>query len=160
MMRLVRAVPLVVALSLLTSTAGAYDERPLTIDADSFVRANDHMVVFTGTVIAQQSTWRLQADRMEAYLDAKGDYVLRVTATGNVRVATSDCRQGKAERIEYFVQDERMALIGKARLWWDHAWGDQRVISREDIVIRLPRTSSGSSDCAVDLKRLQSYGSQ
>ncbi len=139
MMQLVRSFPLLVALSLLTSPATAYDERPLTIDADSLVRANDHMVIFTGTVFAQQSNWRLEADRMEVYLDTKGVRVLQVTATGHVRAATSDCRQGKAERIEYFVQAERMALIGKAQLWWNHSWGDQRVISREEIVILLPR---------------------
>jgi hypothetical protein len=36
------------------------------------------------------------ADRMEVYLDEKGDRILRTVSTGNVRIITKDCRTGTA----------------------------------------------------------------
>jgi len=104
---------------------------------------NDRLLIFIGNVVAWQRNWRLYADRVEVYLD-ETDRILRATSIGNVRIATSDCQKGTGGRAEYHVLDHRVALSGNARL---SRAGN--VISAEDIVIYLPRASSGvSGDCA------------
>jgi lipopolysaccharide export system protein LptA len=36
-----------------------------------------------------------------------------------VRIITKDCRTGTAQRAEYFDLDQRVVLIGNARVWQD-----------------------------------------
>ena len=146
MIRLARRASMLAALSLLVSVATALadssgrtegDALSLTIDADSLDRANDdRLIIFTGTVVARQRYWRMDADRVEVSLGEKARLLL-VTATGNVRVATSDCWKGTAERAEYDDREQHIVLSGKVELW-----RDRRVISGDDIVIRLPRVSA------------------
>ncbi|HET8576244.1 MAG TPA: lipopolysaccharide transport periplasmic protein LptA [Methylomirabilota bacterium] len=73
--------------------------------------------IFTGNVVATQNNSTMYADRMEVYLDAKGDRVVRGVATGNVRIITRDCRMGTARRAEYYDDEQRVVLIGNARVW-------------------------------------------
>jgi lipopolysaccharide export system protein LptA len=56
---------------------------------------------------------------MEVYTDSKTDKVERVVSTGNVRIITRDCRMGTAERAEYYDAEQRVVLIGNARVWRD-----------------------------------------
>ena len=59
------------------------------------------LVIFTGNVVARQNNSVQYADRMEVYLDEKGDKILRTVSTGNVRIVTHDCKTGTARRAEY-----------------------------------------------------------
>jgi lipopolysaccharide export system protein LptA len=70
------------------------------------------------------------ADRVEVYMDEKGDRVLRTVSTGSVRIITKDCRTGTAQRAEYFDLDQRVVLIGNARVWQD-----DNVVSGDTITI-------------------------
>jgi len=72
------------------------------------------------------------ADRMEVYLDEKGDRVLRTVSTGNVRIVTSDCRTGTARRAEYYDLEQRVVLIGNARVWQE-----DNVVSGDTITIYI-----------------------
>jgi lipopolysaccharide export system protein LptA len=72
------------------------------------------------------------ADRMEVYLDEKGDKILRSVSTGNIRIVTKDCKTGTAKRAEYFDLEQRLVLIGDARVWQD-----DNVVSGETITIHL-----------------------
>lgn len=88
--------------------------------------------IFTGNVVATQNNSTMYADRMEVYLDAKGDRVVRGVATGNVRIITRDCRMGTAKRAEYYDDEQRVVLIGNARVW-----REDNVVTGERITMYL-----------------------
>jgi lipopolysaccharide export system protein LptA len=118
----------------------AKDERtqPVTVDADRMERfGKEGLVVFTGNVIARQNNSVQYAERMEVYLDEKGDRVLRTVSTGNVRIVTADCRTGTARRAEYHDLEQRVVLVGDARVWQD-----DNVVSGETITMYLAQDRS------------------
>jgi lipopolysaccharide export system protein LptA len=92
--------------------------QPVTVDADQMEAfRKESLVVFTGSVVARQNNSVQYADRMEVYLDEKGDRVLRIVSTGNIRIITRDCRTATAKRVEYYDADQRVELLGNARVW-------------------------------------------
>jgi len=107
--------------------------QPITVDSDKMERfGKESLVIFTGNVVARQNNSVQYADRMEVYLDEKGDRILRTVSTGNVRIITSDCRTGTARRAEYFDLEQRVVLSGNARVWQE-----DNVVSGESIVIYI-----------------------
>ncbi len=113
-------------------------DQPVTIDADRMERyGKESLVIFSGNVVARQSGSVQYADRMEVYLDEKGDKVLRTVSTGAVRIATKDCKMGTARRVEYFDLEQRMVLIGNARVWQE-----DNVVTGETITIFLSQDRS------------------
>jgi lipopolysaccharide export system protein LptA len=135
--------PLPVAPDAGAQTAGPKkkaDDRnePVTIDADQMESfRKESLVVFTGNVVARQNTAVQHADRMEVYLDEKGDRVLRIVSTGNVKIITKDCRTATAKRVEYYDTEQRVELIGNARVWE----GDN-VVSGEKVTLFLNQDRS------------------
>ena len=94
--------------------------QPVTVDSDRMERfGKEGLIIFTGSVVARQNNSVQYADRMEVYLDEKGDKILRTVSTGNVRIVTRDCKTGTARRAEYFELEQRVVLIGDARVWQD-----------------------------------------
>ncbi|MFQ5521562.1 MAG: lipopolysaccharide transport periplasmic protein LptA [Candidatus Methylomirabilia bacterium] len=111
---------------------------PVVVDADrmeSFKK--EGLVIFSGNVVARQNNAVHYADRMEVYLDERGERVIRTVSTGNVRVITPDCQIGTARRAEHYEADQRVVLIGEARVWQ----GDN-VISGERITLYLAEERS------------------
>ena len=112
--------------------------QPITVDADRMERyGKESLVVFTGNVVARQNNSVQYADRMEVYLDEKGDRVLRTVSTGTVKIVTRDCRTGTAKRAEYDDLEQRVVLIGNARVWQD-----ENVVSGDTITIFLAQDRS------------------
>jgi lipopolysaccharide export system protein LptA len=104
---------------------------PITVDADKMERfGKASLVIFSGNVVARRDNSVQYADRVEVYMDEKGDRVLRTVSTGSVRIVTKDCRTGTAQRAEYFDLDQRVVLIGNARVWQD-----ENVVSGDTITI-------------------------
>jgi len=104
---------------------------PLTVDADKMERfGKASLVIFSGNVVARRDNSVQYADRVEVYMDEKGDRVLRTVSTGSVRIVTKDCRTGTAQRAEYFDLDQRVVLIGNARVWQD-----ENIVSGDTITI-------------------------
>ena len=104
---------------------------PLTVDADKMERfGKANLVIFSGNVVARRDNSVQYADRVEVYMDEKGDRVQRTVSTGSVRIVTKDCRTGTAQRAEYFDLDQRVVLIGNARVWQD-----ENVVSGDTITI-------------------------
>lgn len=92
--------------------------QPVIIDADQMEAfRKESLVVFTGNVVARQNNSVQHADRMEVYLDERGDRVLRIISTGNIRIVTRDCRTATAKRVEYYDAEQRVELLGNARVW-------------------------------------------
>lgn len=119
---------------------GATDGRnaPVTVDADQLENIQkEGLVVFTGNVVATQNSSTQWADRMEVYLDDKGDRIVRTISTGNVRIITRDCRSGTAKRAEYYDAEQRVVLIGNARVW-----RDDNMVTGERITIFLAEDRS------------------
>ncbi|MDP2703301.1 MAG: lipopolysaccharide transport periplasmic protein LptA [Candidatus Rokubacteria bacterium] len=91
---------------------------PVVVDSDSLESMQkEGLSVFKGNVVAKQNNSVQYADRMEVYTDSKTDRIDRVVSTGNVRIITRDCRMGTASRTEYYDAEQRMVLIGTARVW-------------------------------------------
>ena len=122
-------------------TDGATQDRrnlPVTVDADQLENLQkEGVVVFSGNVVASQDSSTQYADRMEVYLDDKRDRIVRTVSTGNVRVVTKDCRTGTAKRAEYYDAEQRVVLIGNARVW-----RDDNVVTGERITIFLAEDRS------------------
>jgi len=111
---------------------------PVTIDADQLENLQkEGLVVFTGNVVANQNNSTHYSDRMEVYLDAKGDGIVRTVSTGNVKIVTRDCRIGTAKRAEYYDAEQRVVLIGTARVWQE-----DNVVTGERITIYLAEDRS------------------
>ena len=107
--------------------------QPVTVDSDRMERfGKESLIIFTGNVVARQNNSVQYAERMEVYLDEKGDRILRSISTGNVRIVTKDCKTGTAKRAEYFDLDQRIVLIGDARVWQD-----DNVVSGDTITIYI-----------------------
>jgi len=120
--------------------AGKTDSKsaPVTVDADQLENIQkEGLVVFTGNVVASQNDSTQWADRMEVYLDDKGNNIVRTISTGNVRILTRDCRSGTAKRAEYYDAEQRVVLIGNARVW-----RDDNVVTGERITIYLAEDRS------------------
>jgi len=118
----------------------AKDDRaqPLSVDSDKMERfGKQSLVIFSGNVVARQNNSVQYADRVEVYLDEKGDRVLRTVSTGSVRIITRDCRTGTAQRAEYFDLDQRVVLSGNARVWQE-----DNVVTGEEIEILLAEDRS------------------
>lgn len=111
---------------------------PVTIDADRLeADRKEGLVVFTGNVVARQDGSTQRAERMEVYLDAAGERILRTVSSGDVRIVTRDCRMGTARRAEYYDDSQQIILIGNARVWQD-----DNVITGERITIYLAEDRS------------------
>lgn len=111
---------------------------PLTVDSDKMERfGKQSLVIFSGNVVARQNNSVQYADRLEVYLDEKGDRVLRTVSTGSVRIVTRDCRTGTAQRAEYFDHEQRVVLIGNARVWQE-----DNVVSGETITMFISEDRS------------------
>ena len=112
---------------------GSTPTPPLTVDADKMERfGKESLVIFSGNVVARRDNSVQYADRVDVYLDEKGDRVLRTVSTGSVRIITKDCRTGTAQRAEYYDLDQRVVLIGNARVWQD-----DNVVSGDTITILI-----------------------
>ncbi len=118
---------------------GAVDRNsPVTVDADQLENLQkEGLVVFTGNVVATQNNSTQYADRMEIYLDSKGDAIVRTVSTGNVKIITRDCKIGTARRAEYYDAEQRVVLIGSARVWQD-----ENVVTGERITMFLAEDRS------------------
>jgi lipopolysaccharide export system protein LptA len=113
--------------------AGPRSNSPIVIDSDRMEAfKKEGLVIFTGNVVAKQDNSVQTADRMEVYLDDKGERVLRIVSTGNVKIVTEDCRTGTARRAEYYDDDQRMLLIGDAKVWQE-----DNVVTGEEITLFL-----------------------
>jgi lipopolysaccharide export system protein LptA len=112
--------------------------QPVTVDADHMDRfGKESLVIFTGNVVARQNGSVQYADRMEVYLDEKGNRILRTVSTGSVRIVTRDCKIGTSRRAEYFDLEQRMVLIGNARVWQE-----DNVVTGDTITIYLSQDRS------------------
>jgi lipopolysaccharide export system protein LptA len=120
------------------SRPGADKNAPVTVDADQLENLQrEGVIVFTGNVVATQDNSTQYADRMEVYLDAKGESIVRTVSTGNVRIITKDCRTGTGRRAEYYDAEQRVLLIGNARVW-----RDDNVVTGERITLYLAEDRS------------------
>jgi lipopolysaccharide export system protein LptA len=109
------------------------DKLPLTVDADKMERfGKASLVIFSGNVVARRDNSVQYADRVEVYMDEKGERIMRPVSTGSVRIITKDCRTGTAQRAEYFDLDQRVVLSGNARVWQD-----DNVVSGDTITIYM-----------------------
>jgi lipopolysaccharide export system protein LptA len=88
----------------------------VTVDADRLERfGTEPRVVFSGNVVMKQGRSTQYANRVEVSLDDNGDRILKVVATGCVRIVT---RSGTvvADRSVYHAVRNRLVLTGNVEL--------------------------------------------
>jgi lipopolysaccharide export system protein LptA len=117
---------------------GTNPNEPVNVDADKLESDQKQgLVIFTGNVIAHHNGSTQYADRMEVYLDSGSNKVLRTVSTGAVKIITRDCRTGTAQRAEYYDAEQRVVLIGDARVWQE-----ENVVTGDRITIFLAEDRS------------------
>jgi lipopolysaccharide export system protein LptA len=116
-----------------STRSGGDKDAPVEVLADHLENLQkEGLNIFSGNVVATQNSSTMYADRMEVYMDARGDRIVRGVATGNVRIITRDCRMGTARRAEYYDAEQLVILIGNARVW-----RDDNVVTGERITMYL-----------------------
>jgi len=111
---------------------------PIVIDADRMEAVRkENLVIFTGNVVVKQDSSTQYADRIEVYLDDRGEKVGRILSIGNVKIVTEDCRTGTANRAEYYDDEQRVVLIDNAKVW-----DDENVVTGDRITIFLAEDRS------------------
>jgi lipopolysaccharide export system protein LptA len=121
-----------------STRSGGDKDAPVEVLADHLENLQkEGLNIFSGNVVATQNSSTQWADRMEVYLDDRGDKIVRTVSTGNVRIITRDCRSGTAKRAEYYDAEQRVVLIGNARVW-----RDDNVVTGERITIYLAEDRS------------------
>lgn len=117
---------------------GTNPNQPVSVEADRLEsNQKQGLVIFTGNVVARHNDSTQYADRMEVYLDADGARVLRTVSTGTVRIITRNCRTGTAQRAEYYDAEQKVVLIGDARVW-----EDENVVTGERITMFIAEDRS------------------
>src|SRR6267142_6048515 len=90
---------------------------PIAIDSEAMERlAEGKRVVFTGGVVACLAKTVQYADRLEVFLDDTREAIVRIVATGHVRVRTRDCLQAAAQRTVYDWRHDQLILSGGVRV--------------------------------------------
>lgn len=111
---------------------------PLVIHADRMeTLKKEGLIIFQGRVEARHNNNTQYADQMEVYLDDRGEKVLRSISTGNVKIVATNCRTGTARRAEYYDDEQKVILIGNARVWQD-----ENVVQGERITMFLAEDRS------------------
>lgn len=109
--------PVVTALLLTASDAGALLARPVTISADKLeVFKRESRARYDGHARAVRDTMTLTCDALDVFLSSTGD-VQRIVATGNV-VAVDGDREAHGERAEFLNDSGLLTVTGKP-------WGRQ-----------------------------------
>src|SRR5262245_3608649 len=86
---------------------------PLTVDADKMERfGKASLVIFSGNVVARRDNSVQYADRLEVYMDEKGDRIMRTVSNGAVRIITKDCRTGTWMTYDDFGHKHSVVLRG------------------------------------------------
>ena len=86
---------------------------PVVIEANQLVfNQKENKAVYIGDVIAQKGDMKLLADKMEIFLDKKGD-ITKIIATGNVRFYKKPDREGKGDIAIYEKKNNSITLKGK-----------------------------------------------
>jgi lipopolysaccharide export system protein LptA len=112
--------------------------QPLVINADRMeTLKKEGLIIFQGRVEARHNNNTQYADQMEVYLDDRGEKVLRSISTGNVKIIATNCRTGTARRAEYYDDEQKIILIGNARVWQD-----ENVVQGERITMFLAEDRS------------------
>lgn len=109
--------------------------QPIHIEADKATLSEQgEKSIYEGNVQLRQGTLRLQGNRMTVYLANK--QVDRITLTGEPatlqqRPNDQDADQhAEADSIEYSATDERVVLLGNARIWQsgDEEFRSERIV--------------------------------
>jgi lipopolysaccharide export system protein LptA len=114
-----------------------------TIDSDTMERPGGTVVTFRGNVVIRQPGSTQHTDRIDVYLDAKGDWIVGAVSTGHVRIVTSSGEVATGEQADYEGARERWVVRGPARA----VWKDGYAADCDSIVVYLSRSRTPSLRC-------------
>ena len=121
-----------------TSSVGPRSNAPIVIDADRMEAfKKEGLVVFTGNVVAKQNNSVQYADRMEVYLDDKGDRI----APHRLDRQRADHHQGLPHRHREAGRVLRRRAARRAHRR-RRVWQDDNVVTGERITIYLAEDRS------------------
>lgn len=110
---------------------------PIDITAERLdVDEQGGSAVFTGQVVVKQGDMTVYAEKLIVYRDRKSEQVERIEASGGVRVVQQD-RVGTAQQATFYQQEEKLVLIGDAKVQQG-----QNLVSGEEIILFLKENRS------------------
>ena len=84
--------------------------------SDTMITDSEHnMVRFIGNVVAHHGKMTVKAEELEIYSDEKQETMKHIFATGSV-VITTETREMKSDRAEFYKADKKLVLIGNASI--------------------------------------------
>ena len=155
--------PLSLLLLLLTGTASALQsdlQQPITVEADGMdIDEGQRTNTYRGNVVLHQGTITLKADKVTVILGSKPGESNRVVAEGKPATLQQlpDGKQeyvvGRANRLEYSVDQETLVLTGNASLrqGQDNFKSDRIVYDRAKAMIRAGASAQGNQRVRVTI---------
>jgi len=92
--------------------------------------------VFTGQVVVKQGDMTVYAERLVVYRDQKSNQIIKIEASGGVRVVQQD-RIGTAQQATFYQQEEKLVLVGNAKIKQG-----QNLVSGDEISLFLKENRS------------------
>lgn len=110
---------------------------PLDITAAKLdVEEQAGTAVFTGQVVVKQGDMTVYAEKLIVYRDQKSEQINKIEASGGVRVVQQD-RVGTAQQANFYQQEEKLVLIGNAKIQQG-----QNLVSGDEISLFLKENRS------------------
>lgn len=117
--------------------ADSAPQGPIDITAERLdVDEQSGTAVFSGQVIAKRGDLTVYAEKVTLYRAGETEQLERIEATGGVRVVQQD-RVGTAQRASYYQQEEKLILVGDAKIEQG-----QNQVSGDEIVLYIRENRS------------------
>ncbi len=128
------------------------DLGPITINANSMIYYDgEHKSSFSGNVVAQSDKYKLNTDKVDAYLN-KSNEMIKIICMGNVVFTTVNIRS-QSDRAEVDREKKTITLLGKAKVWQNENYfeGDRMTIYYETNDISVDGGSAGRAKAIFSL---------
>jgi len=127
---------LLLSLVAFSSSFAAGQREPIVVESQKLnYNKKRHRAVYIGSVVAQKGDTILKGDKLIVYFDKTDRFVEKVEVIGNVRVFRQS-GEGSCQKLEYYPSEEKIVLIGDARLKRDSntVMGDRIVAFKDGTV--------------------------
>jgi lipopolysaccharide export system protein LptA len=116
----------------------AETNQPIVIESQKLnYNKREHKATYIGSVIAQKGDMVIKGDKLIVYFDSTDKFVEKVEVVGNVRMLKKD-GEGTCKKLEYYPSEEKVILIGDAKLKKDNntVMGD-RIVAYKDGTVNV-----------------------
>lgn len=87
----------------------------ITCNGPLIINYEENIAVFKNDVLVDDKKGKIYSDKMEAFLDPASKNIVRVIASGNVKVVQGE-DTSYSEKAVYTTEDQRIVLLGRPRI--------------------------------------------